>query len=272
LQQEQPTWLALRGVPNARLMAERQTLAWLAADHTQSVGHLRQQLGAAPLGIDPADIYALGAALGYQVLIRPALLGSLDSMEVYFQQGTGSPLLAPPPALPPAAHASYANNPLLGKLYRQRLPQWRCHLQARLPEYMLPAHFVLLDALPLTPNGKIDRKALPAPVSLRPIHAVDFTAPSTPTEEVIARIWGEVLGIAPIGVDDNFFEIGGHSLLATQVISRLRQYFSVEPTLRLFFAQPTIAALAAVVDQQILTHTLQQRADLKGEVREEMVL
>jgi SAM-dependent methyltransferase len=249
LQATQPVALALRGVPNARLMAERQTLEWLAADHTQSVGHLRQQLGAAPLGIDPADLYALGEALGYQVLIRPTLLGSLDSMEVYFQQGTGWPLLAPPPALAPTAQASYANNPLLGKLYRQLVPQWRSHLQARLPEYMLPAHFVLLDALPLTPNGKIDRKALPAPVSLRLSHAADFTPPGTPTEQVIARIWSEVLGIAPIGVHDNFFEIGGHSLLATQVMARLNQNFPIQLALRSLFEQPTVAGLAAQVDE-----------------------
>jgi ubiquinone/menaquinone biosynthesis C-methylase UbiE len=248
LQQEQPTWLALRGVPNARLMAERQTLAWLAADHTQSVGHLRQQLGAAPLGIDPADIYALGAALGYQVLIRPALLGSLDSMEVYFQQGTGSPLLAPPPALPPAAHASYANNPLLGKLYRQRLPQWRCHLQARLPEYMLPAHFVLLDALPLTPNGKIDRKALPAPVRLLTTRSADFTPPHTPSEVTVARIWGEVLGLPQISRHDNFFAIGGHSLLATQVMARLNNTFQLQLLLRLLFEHPTVSELAQQID------------------------
>src|ERR1044072_2886747 len=124
------------------------------------------------------------------------------------------------------------------------------YLQERLPEHMIPAHFLLLEALPLTPSGKVDRRALPA---FDPTMAVTvgYVAPRSPVEELIASIWSEVLGVRRVGVQDNFFELGGHSLLATQVISRVRQLFKVELALRLMFEEPTVAGLAAQVEEAI---------------------
>jgi len=116
----------------------------------------------------------------------------------------------------------------------------RAFLGRRLPEYMVPAAFALLDALPLSPNGKIDRKALPDPQGS---HAPS-AAPSDPVEELIAGIWAEVLGIDRVGVHESFFALGGHSLLATQVISRLRGALGVELPLRQLFETPTVADLA----------------------------
>ncbi|NNF93561.1 MAG: amino acid adenylation domain-containing protein, partial [Altererythrobacter sp.] len=103
----------------------------------------------------------------------------------------------------------------------------RTQLKRELPDYMLPSAFVLLDALPLTPNGKVDRAALPAPEAADHLTA-EYVAPRTPTEEILAGIWAEVLGVERVGVHDDFFELGGHSLLATQVISRVRQALGVE--------------------------------------------
>jgi amino acid adenylation domain-containing protein len=125
----------------------------------------------------------------------------------------------------------------------------RGYLKERLPEYMLPQSFVLLEALPLNANGKIDRRALPAPDEHRPQMEEGFIAPRTPVEEVLAEIWSEVLGIQEIGVHDNFFALGGHSLLATQVASRVREAFQAEFALQRIFAAPTIAELALVIDQ-----------------------
>jgi amino acid adenylation domain-containing protein len=126
----------------------------------------------------------------------------------------------------------------------------RAFLSEKLPDYMIPAAFVRLDALPLNVNGKLDRRALPAPDQSRPSSAEGYVAPRTPTEEVIAGIWAEILGLAQIGADDHFFSAGGHSLLATQVIVRVRDVFQVKLALRTLFESPTLAAFAARVDAQ----------------------
>lgn len=121
----------------------------------------------------------------------------------------------------------------------------RHFLKQKLPDYMVPSAFVLLDALPLTPNGKVDRRALPAPDKSRPNLEATFVVPRTPIEQQIADIWTQVLRLERLGIHDNFFELGGHSLLATQVISRLRQAFGVELPVRALFEVPTVADLGA---------------------------
>ncbi len=120
----------------------------------------------------------------------------------------------------------------------------RAHLQARLPEYMVPAAWVALEALPRTPNGKVDRKALQAPAAAAETR---WTAPRTPEEELLAGLWAEVLGVERVGTDDDFFGLGGHSLLATRVISRVRKTFGVEIPLRRLFESPTVAGFAAAL-------------------------
>ncbi len=122
-------------------------------------------------------------------------------------------------------------------------------LQAQLPEYMMPAAFVLLDALPLTPSGKIDRKALPAPERGRPGSGESHVAPRTPTEKRLVAIWTEILKHEQIGIHDNFFELGGHSLLATQMVLRVRDAFQIELPLRRLFESPTVAGLAEEVEK-----------------------
>ena len=120
----------------------------------------------------------------------------------------------------------------------------RGFLKQKLPDYMIPSAFVVLDSLPLTPNGKVDRKALPEPDSGRPELDDSFIPARTPIEELLAGIWCEVLGLKEVGIHDNFFELGGHSLLATQVMSRLRNTFQTDIPLRRLFETPTIAGLA----------------------------
>jgi amino acid adenylation domain-containing protein len=124
----------------------------------------------------------------------------------------------------------------------------RLYLLTKLPEYMVPAMFVLLDHMPLTPSGKIDRKALPDPVIERALEETAFVAARTPTEEVLVGIWSSVLELEQISTHNNFFELGGHSLLATQVISRVRDAFRVDLEVRRLFELPTVGSLASYID------------------------
>ncbi|MFP2934630.1 condensation domain-containing protein, partial [Pyxidicoccus sp. 3LG] len=123
-------------------------------------------------------------------------------------------------------------------------------LRQKLPEYMVPSALVLLEALPLTTNGKVDRKALPVP-ELRTVQAESFVAPRTPTEQRLASLWTEVLGVERVGVADSFFELGGHSLLATRLVSRIRSAFQVELPVRALFEASTLAALAQRLDSAL---------------------
>ncbi|HVR07263.1 MAG TPA: amino acid adenylation domain-containing protein [Thermoanaerobaculia bacterium] len=121
-------------------------------------------------------------------------------------------------------------------------------LAASLPAYMVPADFVFLAALPLNANGKVDRRALPPPDAAAAKAATAYLAPRSQAEEVLCGIWAEVLGLPRIGVHDNFFALGGHSLLAPRTVSRLRRSFGVEVPLRALFDRPTVAGLAALIE------------------------
>ncbi|MFI0487358.1 amino acid adenylation domain-containing protein [Actinomadura sp. 9N215] len=124
----------------------------------------------------------------------------------------------------------------------------RSHLKARLPDHMVPAVFVPLDALPLTTTGKLDRNALPAPGTDRPALADGYQPPRTPTEHAVADIWRDVLGLDRVGVHDDFFDLGGHSILAAQIIMRIRALLDVDLPLVALFDAPTAAGIAAAVD------------------------
>jgi amino acid adenylation domain-containing protein len=125
-------------------------------------------------------------------------------------------------------------------------------LRKSLPEYMMPAAFVLIDSLPYTENGKLDRNALPDPTPYNTIRDDAFEAPSNALEEKIAAIVSELLHTSAIGVEDNFFLLGGHSLLGAQLVDRLNRDFQVELTLRSVFDYPTVAGLASEIEAAIL--------------------
>jgi acyl-CoA synthetase (AMP-forming)/AMP-acid ligase II/aryl carrier-like protein len=124
----------------------------------------------------------------------------------------------------------------------------RAFSRLRLPDYMVPSHFALLDALPLTPNGKVDRKALAKMDTGAAPLGTEHVAPRTPTEEIVASAWAETLDVRAPGIHDNFFEVGGHSMSAARLMARLRAGFGFEVGLRSLFERPTIAGLAEVID------------------------
>jgi aspartate racemase len=137
------------------------------------------------------------------------------------------------------------------------ISELRSFLKAKLPDYMVPGSFVFLEAMPLTPNGKIDRRALPIPDSSRREQEDNFVAPSTPTEEILAAIWAEVLGLQQVGINDNFFELGGHSLLAARLFAQIEKKLGRNLPLANLFQAPTIKELASLFNQQ--NHSSEQK-------------
>ncbi len=142
------------------------------------------------------------------------------------------------------------------------------HIRAQLPDYMVPQIFVPLAEFPLTTNGKIDRRALPEPDFEEFAALREFVAPRNPTEEILTGIWQDILKLERVGVTDNFFDLGGHSLLATQLVSRIRDAFSIELPLRQLFDAPTIAHTALLLDQEKLTEGLSVAPPIQPRERE----
>ena len=132
------------------------------------------------------------------------------------------------------------------------LDQIRSYVAARLPQYMVPPVILWLDVMPLTATGKINRRALPVPEETAGQAAANIIAPRNQVEEVLAELWKSVLGVPAAGIHDNFFERGGHSLLATQLVSRIREAFDVDVSLRVLFERPTIVDLAEEVTRLCL--------------------
>ncbi|MCA2694516.1 MULTISPECIES: non-ribosomal peptide synthetase, partial [unclassified Microcystis] len=263
LKLEQPEYLGIRDVPNQRLQKALQILDCLEnSPGVKTVGELRQLLAKnSGIGINPEQMWQLGEQLGYTVHLS-WWEGSQDgSFDVVFcrQNAILEPIISKVEQQPypnfwddetiiPKSWTDYTNNPLYGKLVQKLIPQVREFVQQKLPSYMVPQAFVLLNTLPLTPNGKVDRLALPTPDTATRNLATGFLAPRTPIETQMSQIWSEVLGVERIGIKDNFFELGGHSLLATQVISRSRDLFSVELSLQNLLEYPTIANLAQIIE------------------------
>jgi acyl-coenzyme A synthetase/AMP-(fatty) acid ligase/acyl carrier protein len=131
----------------------------------------------------------------------------------------------------------------------------RQRLKERLPEYMIPSAFVMLEELPLTPNGKVNRRALPSPEGLRPGLKTDYIAPQTEAERKIAAIWHEILQFKEVGIHDNFFDLGGHSLLMVRAHSKIQETFETKISIVELFKAPTVSALARRLTRQESTQT-----------------
>ncbi|TXS41851.1 amino acid adenylation domain-containing protein, partial [Streptomyces sp. or43] len=209
----------------SRMYRTGDRVRWMSDGRLEFLGRADEQLKVRGFRIEPGEIET--ALVGHPAVGSAVVVGH--------GQGVERRLVA---YVVPADQADGA--PLAGEL--------RDWLRAGLPEYMVPSVFVELAALPLTPNGKIDRKALPEPAELRGELDTAFVAPATVSEELLAGIWSQVLGVDRVGAMDSFFDLGGHSLLATQVISRIREAFGAEVPLSALFDRPTVRGLAAAVE------------------------
>jgi aryl carrier-like protein len=129
----------------------------------------------------------------------------------------------------------------------------RDFLKDKLPDYMIPASFMVMDELPLTPNGKVNRRALPVSQDTGASSQHPFLAPRTPVEVALAELWRELLGVEGVGLYDHFMELGGHSLLLTQLAARIRKGFQVDVPLRTLFEGPTLAEMSKAILAKQLT-------------------
>ncbi|MCC5648468.1 amino acid adenylation domain-containing protein [Nostoc sp. XA013] len=147
----------------------------------------------------------------------------------------------------------------------------RHFLKEKMPEYMVPSAFVVLEALPLTPNGKVDRRALPAPEKLRPELANSYQAPQSEVEKTIAKVWKQVLQIEKVGIYDNFFDLGGHSLLVIQVNNKLKETLNRNLSVVEIFQNPTIKSLAQYLGTKAETassfESMRDRAKMQRDSR-----
>jgi natural product biosynthesis luciferase-like monooxygenase protein len=200
--------------------------------HRIELGEIETALGENP-AVREAVVTAANDAGGHQVLVAYIRLKDGQSAAVNH-------------AANPAA------NPAVNQGTELAVDELRQALAKKLPEYMTPSAFVFLDEFPLTPNGKVDRKRLPHPEAQRPRLKQEYTAPRSPTEEGLAEIWQQALGVERVGVHDNFFELGGHSLSTVQITFRIRREFNVEFPLQTLLRIPTIAGLAREIEARLV--------------------
>ncbi|GKQ40463.1 hypothetical protein ALMP_69880, partial [Streptomyces sp. A012304] len=233
-----PAVLRLTGVPNPRVRGE------VAADRAL---HGDRPCASAGVSPDPEDWHALGAACGRRVHLTWSP-DAPDTLDVLLTDPARTDPEAPVEPYRPAHADRLTNTPAGGRTTRTLAADLRDHARDRLPKHLVPSVFVVLDHLPLTGSGKLDRAALPAPDETRAT-AGGGRAPRTPQEELLAHLFAEVLGVGRVGVDDSFFDLGGHSLLATRLVSRVRATLAVELDVRALFEAPTVALLAARLDQ-----------------------
>lgn len=247
-----PQGVCLRNLDNRRLQLDTAALYWLQNGKSpNNVGAFRKELERTPLkGLCLTSIAEVGRSLGFAIGSAWNAKQPHQKIDIVFIKTTPSApmhgiaieMVYPEAASDTPNFSAWTNYPDRNVSKQFLIASLRQTLQEALPAYMVPASIVCLDKLPLTPNGKIDRLSLPAPDAVEQLAA--YLAPRNEAELHLARIWEDILGIERIGVRDNFFNLGGHSLLAVQVISKIRDHFSIELPLQALFDAPTIGQLS----------------------------
>ncbi len=224
------------------------------------------------MGVDPEEFWRSSRDLPYTTEISWASSAPDGRYDVVFRRASSEPTAAPVLSdfssheVPPLPWGNYVNEPLQEGTSSDLVPQLRDFLAEKLPDYMVPAAYVLLDQLPLSANGKLDRAALPAPENLRPELESSYVLPRNEVERQIVEIWQQALGLDRVGIRDNFFDIGGHSLLMAEVLGRLREHFSTKLKMIDLFKHPTVDSLAGHLSDGGETGTTEAAEDLASKL------
>ncbi|NDD30559.1 MAG: amino acid adenylation domain-containing protein, partial [Proteobacteria bacterium] len=246
--------IAFTRIDNARTRDDRFTQRSLSENASQTTGTsvmtaadlhaaLESQRATESTGdLDPEVLHALALAHGFTLRLSLAAASTDGAFDAVFTRGDAARQAIEWPA-PTRLERPLANDPIAPIIATRLAPEIKTWIADRLPDYMVPSAWVVLERLPLNTSGKVDRRALPAPTR----GADHITAPRTPVEEMIAAIFADVLGLERVGIDESFFDLGGHSLSATQVVSRISRTLGKEVSLQTFFAGPTVAEIAAAL-------------------------
>ncbi len=259
LQQERPKTAELVGVPNARVYTDV-----LQSGHLVESPDGASSATAGIIAIEPDALWSLAEQLGYRVRIRWSEDHGPEAMDVLWERNEANMATRQWPShhsLHGLRANQRVNNPLRGTEERELVSRLESFLEQRLPSYMVPSAFVVLDALPLTPNSKVDRKALPAPSTT--IRTDVYVAPRTFVEKALADVWAHVLGLERVGIFDNFFELGGDSILTIQIIAK-SQRAGFRFSMQQLFQHQTIADLATVAIPVVHAHM--QQSPVSGPV------
>ncbi|MBG0815686.1 non-ribosomal peptide synthetase/MFS transporter [Planomonospora sp. ID82291] len=234
-----PGLTAERFVPDpyggGRLYRSGDRARWRPDGELEFLGRADDQVKVRGYRIEPGEVES--CLLAHPAVAQAVVLAERGNLLAYVVPTADSPTAGTPTVGTPMA-----GTPMAGAAMG---PELREHVARALPAHMVPAAVTVVDRLPLTPNGKLDRAALPAPEFRG---GSGHVAPATPTEQAIADIWAQVLGIERVGAEDDFFALGGHSLLATQVIARMRRALGAGVSLMDLFRHPTVRGLAALAD------------------------
>ncbi|NNC65150.1 MAG: hypothetical protein HKN84_10220 [Gammaproteobacteria bacterium] len=265
MREERPEGLLVSDIADSRIASD---LAIAALIHDDSgpgtVAELKKAV-ASPVGVgehwaNPEDFWELAERVDYSVQLSPSRSGLVGCFDVEFSRDSSAASLQIDRVSPVVGRSelktlnwsSYTNDPLQNRMVASLVTKLREHLTQKLPAYMHPTAFVVLDQLPITANGKLDRAALPRPRYERAHLSSDYVAPRTSLEQMLVELWQRLLSVESIGVEDDFFELGGDSLRAMKLVNELREAFGEYIYAMAVFDAPTVAGLAKLLDNRLL--------------------